>query len=132
MARNYADELGLCIYTALKKEFGEKHLSGNLLKTIQVISTGDGDYIIRIPAETYNMLLYQKEGVIVHTSHGSYAKKLDEEGSSFMVYPNDNRKGSYRINPGNHKGFVDRVIKEALLMWKASNGVEAEIEKYGK
>lgn len=132
MARNYADELGLCIYKALKKEFGEKHLSGNLLNTIEIISTTDGDYVIRIPAQTYNMLLYQEKGVVIHTNHGSYAKKLDKEGSSFMVYPNGQRKGSYRVSPRNHKGFVNKIINEAIQEWLSSNGIEAEVTKNGE
>ena len=74
------------------------------------------------------MLLYQEKGVVVHTSHGSYASKLDEEGSSFMVYPNGERKGSYRVNPRNHKGYIDKVITASIKEWEAIIGRE-KIEK---
>jgi hypothetical protein len=100
----------------LQDEFQEKHLSGNLIRTVDVIIDED-NIRIEIPAPTYNMLKYQKEGVVVHTNHGSYASKLDIEGSSFMIYPNDSRKGSFRIHPGNHQGFVDKVLKSAIQEW---------------
>ena len=105
------------ILRKLKEEFAIKHLSGNLMNTISVEMLGD-EIKINIPAQTYNMLLYQSKGVVVHTSHGSYASKLDEEGSNFMIYPNENRNGSYRIHPGNHKGYVDRIINSAIQEWK--------------
>lgn len=132
MDKDYASELGLFIYKALKKEFEDKHLSKNLINTVEILFDANGDYIVKIPAQTYNMLLYQKKGVVVHTNHGSYAKKLDEQGSSFIVYPNDDRKGSFRINPGNHKGFVNKVINEAIIEWLSLNGIEAEVTYSGK
>lgn len=105
------------ILLKLKKEFEIKHLSKNLINTIEV-ETLNGEVLIRIPAKTYNMLTYQTQGVIVYTSHGSYASKLNEEGSSFYVYPNNSRKGSYKINPRNHKGYVERILKESLEEWQ--------------
>jgi len=97
-------------------EFAIKHLSGNLMDTIEV-EYGDGDIKVVIPAKTYNMLLYQTKGVIMHTSHGSYASKIDEEGTHFYVYPHGTRKGAVLVHPNNHKGWVDKVIKEAIRDW---------------
>ena len=111
------EKLANIIICKLQDEFQEKHLSGNLINTIEII-INDKDIRIEIPAPTYNMLKYQQEGVIVHTNHGSYASKLDIEGSSFMIYPNEGtRAGSFRIYPGNHQGFVDKVLKKAIQEW---------------
>ena len=105
--------LATLIIQELQKEFSTKYLSKNLINTIRV-EKSKGEIKIVIPAETYNLLLFQTKGVVVHTSHGSYASKLDKEGSSFMVYPNNSRKGSKRISPRNHIGYIDRVINSAI------------------
>ena len=110
-------KLAEIIIKNLKEEFSVKHLSKNLVNTITVEMASD-EIKIHIPAQTYNMLLYQSKGVVVHTSHGSYASKLDEEGSSFMDYPNGERKGSKRISPRNHKGYIDKVINMSIHEWQ--------------
>lgn len=109
------------IVLKLKEEFQIKHLSKNLINTIKI--TNEGNQIqIEIPAQTYNMLLYQTKGVIVHTSHGSYASKLDLEGSSFMIYRTDSRKKSFRISPRNHIGYIDKAINSAILERRSALG----------
>ena len=113
--------LARIIVEKLREEFSIKHLSGNLINTIKVENLGN-EIKINIPAQTYNMLLYQSKGVVVHTSHGSYASKIDEEGSSFMIYPGETRSGSFRVNPGNHKGYVNKVIDSAILEWQGLLG----------
>lgn len=105
------------IMRKLKEEFSVKKLSGNLINTITVEMLGD-EIKINIPAQTYNMLLYQRKGVVVHTSNGSYASKLDETGSEFFVYPEGTRKGSHLIKPHNHKGYIERIISEAITEWR--------------
>ena len=115
--------LASIIVRKIKEEFSLKHLSGNLTNTITVEMLGD-EIKINIPAQTYNMLKYLEKGVVIHTSHGSYASKLDEEGSTFMVYPEGSRKGSHRINPRNHIGYIDRVINESIREWTGLIGRE--------
>ncbi len=105
------------IIRKLKEEFSLKKLSGNLVNTITVEMLGD-EIKINIPAQTYNMLLYQRKGVVVHTSNGSYASKLNETGSEFFVYPEGTRKGSHLIKPHNHKGYIDKIIREAIAEWR--------------
>lgn len=105
------------IVRKLKEEFAIKKLSGNLINTITV-EMQSNEIKINIPAQTYNMLLYQRKGVVVHTSNGSYASKLDEIGSEFFVYPEGTRKGSHLIRPHNHKGYIERVISEAITEWR--------------
>ena len=110
------EKLSDIIIKNLHLEFADKHLSKNLINTISVEKLGD-EIKINIPAQTYNMLEYQTRGVIIHTTNGSYASKLDEEGSSFMIYPNGTRKGGRRISPGNHKGYIDEVIGKSIQEW---------------
>jgi len=114
------EQLALIIVKKIKEEFQSKHLSGNLANTVEIVNMDDKIQVI-IPAKTYNMLTYQTKGVVIHT-HGSYAAKLDEEGSSFMAYPNGTRKGSKRVKPGNHKGYVEKVINEAINEWMIQSG----------
>ena len=95
------------IVAKINEEFEIKHLSRNLVNTIKIEMVEDKIDII-IPAETYDILKFKEKGVVIPTGKGSYASKLDEEGSSLMV---SNKNGSYQIKPGNHKGFLDKVIK---------------------
>lgn len=115
--------LAQLIIEKLREEFAIKHLSGNLINTISVESVGD-EIKIYIPAKTYNMLLFQRDGVIVHTSNGSYASKLDEEGSEFYTYPKGTRKGAKKVKPGNHRGYIDKVINRAISEWSSMIGRE--------
>ena len=115
------EKLADLIVQKLKEEFSVKHLSGNLINTIKVEKLGD-EIKIHIPAQTYNMLLYQTKGVVVHTNNGSYASRLDEEGSEFYSYSKGVRKGSKKIKPGNHKGYVDNIINKAISEWSSMIG----------
>lgn len=113
--------LARTIVNKLEEEFAMKHMSLNLVKTIRVEKLSD-QIKIYIPAQTYNMLLFQTKGVVVHTSHGSYASKLDQEGSKFYSYKNGTRKGSKLIARGNHKGYIDKVIRQAVEEWSSLVG----------
>jgi len=114
--------LARIIVEEIKNEFAIKHLSKNLMDTIKVIGEGN-DVRIEIPARTYNMLKFQEEGVIVYTSHGSYASKLDERGSQFNAYRGgQGRTGQVRVSPGNHKGYIDSVISKSLQRFAAESG----------
>ena len=115
------EKLANLIVQKLREEFAVKHLSKNLINTIKIENIGN-EIKIYIPAQTYNMLLYQTQGVVVHTSNGSYASRLDETGSEFYAYPQGTRKGAKRIAPHNHKGYVDKVINEAISEWASTVG----------
>ena len=110
--------LSFIIVKKIKEEFADKKLSGNLLNTINVEQDMDGIHI-NIPAKTYNMLKFQTEGVLIHTSNGSYASKLDVIGSEFNLY---NEEGKYigRAKPHNHIGYIERVLLSAIEEWKAT------------
>ena len=115
------EKLADLIVQKLKEEFQIKHMSKNLVNTIKVEKMGN-EINIHIPAKTYNMLLYQSQGVVVHTSNGSYASRLDETGSEFYAYSKGTRKGAKRVAPHNHKGYIDKVISEAILEWSSTVG----------
>lgn len=110
------DRLAWMIRDNIKKDFEKKHLSKNLVNTIKV-SIFEGEVKIHIPAQTYNMLLYQTKGVVVHNGKGSYANKLNETGSEFFVYNEGTRKGSFKLKPHNHIGYIDKAINDALNTW---------------
>ncbi len=114
--------LARIIIRNLKHEFALKHLSGNLARTIKVSRNANNQISIHIPAQTYNMLVYQKTGVIVYNGQGSYASKLDTEGSKFFVYPKNMRSGSFQIKPGNHKGYINKIINESIVEWNGMVG----------
>ena len=127
MGEKELEMLADIIVKNIKEEFSEKHLSGNLVNTITVEKLGD-EIKINIPAQTYNMLKYLEKGVVIHTGHGSYASSLDEEGSSFMIYPGGTRKGSFRTSPGNHKGYVDKVINKSIREWRGVINGKIKVE----
>lgn len=100
----------------IKEDFEDKHLSKNLINTIQIEKTNDGIAVI-IPAEKYNMPLFIREGVVVPSGSGSYASSLNETGSIIRLP----RSGPGRPNEkkiGNHIGYVDKAIKRAIETWR--------------
>lgn len=100
----------------IKEDFEEKHLSGNLANTIVVEKTDTGVQVI-VPAEKYNMSMYMKKGVVIHTGTGSYASRVDEEGS-IIRFPRSGGPGRPKEKKiGNHIGYVDKAIDSALDEW---------------
>ena len=101
----------------IKKDFEQKHLSGNLANTIEIAKTDTGIQVI-VPAEKYNMSMYMKKGVVLHTGTGSYASKLDEEGS-VIRFPRSGGPGRPKEKKiGNHKGYVEKSISDAIEVWR--------------
>ena len=115
------EELAQIILEKLQEEFEVKHLSGNLMNTIEVQNYDDKIEII-IPAQVYDMLLFKNKGVIVHKGNGSYASQIDEEGSEILVNGGEGENGFKKVKTGNHKGYVDRIIKEAVNDWVGRQG----------
>lgn len=93
-------KLATIIVQKLKAEFAFKHLSGNLIRTIKVENLGDTINIV-IPAPVYDIGEYKSKKVIKYTGKGSYASDLNERGE-------------------NHKGYVEKIINEALMEWTKS------------
>lgn len=109
-------DLATFIESSLKEEFANQHLSGNLVNTIEV-EEGEDSVKVSIPARAYNMYQYQRNRVIIPNGRGSYASRLDTEGSEFFVYTN---KGRFFVKPHNHIGYVDKVINDSINAWIAS------------
>lgn len=110
----------------IKEDFQDKHLSKNLINTISIEKTNDGIAVV-IPAEKYNMPLFIREGIVIHSGRGSYASSLDEVGSIIRLP----RSGPGRPNEkklGNHIGYVDKAIKKAIETWRSMIEEKYEIK----
>ena len=122
------EKLAEIIAEKLKIEFQDKHLSGNLANTIQLVKVGKDIIQVQIPAETYKMYQWFAKRVVIHDGKGSYASELDENGSAFMVYT---KKKRFLKKPGNHKGYVDKVIDEAVAEWMENlTDLKAKVTSY--
>lgn len=128
LSKQEIEKLGELIAQKLQIEFQDKHLSGNLANTIQLVRVSDNTIQVQIPAETYKMYQWFAHRVVIHDGKGSYASELDLEGSSFMAYT---KKGRFLVKPGNHKGYIDKVINEAVQEWMANlTDLQAKITSY--
>ena len=92
--------LASIITEKIAEEFQIKHLSRNLMATVQFQAEKDKIEVI-IPARLYDLAEYRSKGVVVYKSDGSYASRLDNEGSF----------------AGNHKDFVERIINQSITEW---------------
>lgn len=99
-------ELANCIVDAIKDEFKNAHLSGNLVNTIKIIVKGT-DVSIFIPATKYNMTEYKRSGIIKYYNRGSYANIINDFG--------------------NHKGWVERCINNGMSKWLAQQGRQGRV-----
>lgn len=108
----------------IKKDFEDKHLSGNLINTMYIEKTQDGVSIV-VPAEKYNIPMYIRKGVVIHSGTGSYASTLDEEGSIIRL-PGNGRGRPKDKKIGNHVGYVEKAIKDAIETWR--NMIEEKYE----
>jgi len=109
--------LAAIIERKIMEEFGDRHLSGNLMSTLEV-TYGAGTVAISIPAEVYNFYEFFKTGAIVPRGKGSYASSLDIRGSEYVVY-DDKGKRTFK-RPRNHVGYVNRIINDSIAEWTAS------------
>lgn len=119
------ESLANLIRSKIREGFATKHLSKNLMDTIQVRKTDSG-YEVDIPAEIYNMAQWWRHRVIVYNGNGSYAQQLDSEGSKFFIYYGNKRKW---VEPRNHINFAEEAIMSAISEWMAQNGYEGEVSK---
>lgn len=91
------------IVNGIKKDFEIYHLSMNLVDTI-TIEKYDNKAVIHIPAKTYDMYKYVKDNVIVYNNRGSYASRLNEEGSYI-----------FNKHIGHHIGYIDKAIDDGIV-----------------
>jgi len=110
------------IVANLQEEFINKHLSGNLLDSINIeVDEASGNVKVIIDAPVYDMLEYLKHGTIVHTNRGSYASSLNEYGGQIL-----NKR------TGNHIGYVDMAIMKSVRTWKETLQTGISLKQYGK
>lgn len=92
-------KLANTIREEIAKNFENKKLSGNLVKTIKIIVNPDNVQVF-IPAEKYD-INYYREKKIIRRKAGSYAYEV-------------NRSGGFS---GQHKGYIEKSIKLAIDRW---------------
>nr|DAP71026.1 MAG TPA: hypothetical protein [Bacteriophage sp.] len=117
MANEPATKLLLAkiIIKNLKKEFEDVHLSGNLADTIKLVQkriNNEVYYEVQIPAQIYDIGLYRKRGVIVHTGAGSYADIVNTSGGF----------------SGKHTDYVDRCIQKSIQEWASLSKIKIEVD----
>lgn len=142
---NYASDLARQIMLSLKKEFKDKHLSGNLLNNSYIVETEDYTEI-HISAPSYDFYEYFINGVIVPPKKGGmpteYASSLDAQGSEYTLYwetPAKSRSGkilpgrgiihSAKKTPRNHIGYVNKVLTEGIRNWVNMQDLDIKVEQ---
>ena len=103
--------LANAIQRKLKESFDEKFLSGNLKNTITIEETDDG-INITIPAQRYNISLFNEKGVVQYNSNGSYAQAVDEYGGFSKT----------------HTNYVEFAITDAIRECLREENEEAEVK----
>ena len=117
MAYNYMGYFADEVIMFIMKDFRDLHLSGNLTNTLTVEREGLNKVTIRIPAQIYDMYKYLKEKVIIYTGQGSYASRLNDEGSYI-----------FKKYIGNHIRYIDSSI--SLAMMNLENKIKADNLEY--
>lgn len=117
MANESASKLLLAkiLVKNLKKEFANVHLSGNLANTIKLVQkrvNNEVYYEVQIPAQIYDIGLYRKRGVIVHTGAGSYADIVNTSGGF----------------SGTHTDYIDRCVQKSIQEWASLSKIKIEVD----
>lgn len=103
-------KLAEMIVSQIKEDFRVFHYSGNLASTIKIITTKNS-VSVEVPAEIYDLRLYNRTGAIVYTGEGSYADDVNEQGGF----------------SGRHKNYVEKSISYAIRKWISYYGIKARI-----
>ena len=88
-------------------EFQSVHLSGQLLRSINVSVDDEGNYQVEIPPQIYDVGYYKKYGIIKHISQDSYAIDVNITGGF----------------SGLHKDYLAHCLNRAIMAWAAQNGI---------
>lgn len=93
--------LAQLIISNIEANFAVKHISKNLIKTIKVEFKDNGDFYLDIPAQIYDLKLWNEKKAIVYSGKGSYANLV-------------NKTGGYSRT---HKNYVEIAIDNAIAQW---------------
>ena len=105
-------QLAIAIDRNIYEDFALRHLSGNLMNTLQ-ITYGEDDASVRVPAVRYDLKEYKSRGVIIlHPEWGSYADKVDKTGGF----------------SGTHQNYADRAIFKAVRETLSLSDLSYDIE----
>ena len=105
-------KLGEFIIDEIKVEFERVHLSMNLVNTLNLYQAANGNWVVEIPADIYDIELFRRDGVIIYTGEGSYANRINASGG-FSGY---------------HKDYVTKCISKAIDKWKLYYNMKAVIK----
>lgn len=93
--------LAQLIIRNIEANFAVKHISKNLIKTIKVEFKDNGDFFIDIPAQIYDLKLWNEKKAIVYSGKGSYANLVNKTGGFSKT----------------HKNYVEIAIDNAIVQW---------------
>ena len=93
-------DLALMIKEHIINGFTIKHLSTNLMNTI-VVRKSEKGFEVDIPAELYDLKVWNKDKAIVYTGEGSYAQRVDVTGGFSRT----------------HKAYVEYAINDSIKKW---------------
>ena len=108
------------------EEFANKHLSGNLSRSVRLYKIDSRRVAVSIKPESYNVAEYIKNHILITYPTRSYAQQLNATGSKISYY----YKGSTITKQiGNHQNFIETNLKKAVEETiKSKKG--AKIEKW--
>lgn len=106
-------QLAQAIRQNIYQDFAERHVTGNLMNTIEVIY-GEDEVRVRVPAVRYDQKEWSKSKAIILLPHeGSYANQVDVTGGWSRT----------------HQNYADMAITSALNSVLGMMGEDAyEIE----
>lgn len=104
-------DLANMIIEAIKGDFKDIYLSGNLRDTITLERSKNGFRIV-INARIYDLVKFKKDNVIIYTGDGSYASDVDVKGGF----------------SGKHKDYVERAIYKSIPIWIKKHNLKGVVK----
>lgn len=107
-------EIAQAIRNNIYEDFALRHLSGNLMNTIEIIHNEE-DARVRVPAIRYDLKEWNRSETIIYTpQEGSYANAVDIHGGFSRT----------------HQNYADRAIIKAVREVCAFGDLAYDIEVY--
>lgn len=114
MTDNELQRFARLIYQGIYQDFALRHLSGNLMNTLQ-ITAGPNEVKVIIPAVRYDWGAWNKQKAIIYTpEEGSYAESVDIGGGFSRT----------------HQNYADRAIFAAINQLMNERNQQWSIQVY--
>jgi len=108
--KNVDRRFGTYFAYRVNDDFKKVHLSGNLMRSIYVMTTYD-ETIVKIAPPSYDIAVYIKTGALYLDSSISYANFVDKYGSMIEYYY---KGGIHQKHIGNHQNYVSKALVKTL------------------